>query len=189
MLWRSLSLNPTSRLVTIVRFKRDVPGTFDLSGVVHSIDPLLPVTGFRRLDQQVEIAYSAPQNGAIAGVIFGSLAIILAAAGLFATLSYNVSQRTREIGVRRALGASDPDILKLIASSTVALTLIGIGIAFVGIMLIPKKFSAILYGVSPQDPVLMLIAFAGFACIAAIASMGPAWKALRIEPVEALRID
>lgn len=190
IVWRSLAHNSASRLVTIIRTSGDNDRTLAvIPRVVHSIDPSLPVIGLRTLAQQVAIAYSPIQTGAIAGGILGALAAILAGAGLFGALSYNISQRAREIGVRRALGARGADIMRLVGASSLRLTLLGVVIAVAVILFIPGKTSAILYGVSLHDPLLLLLATAGFAVIAAVASLGPAWKALRIEPLEALRID
>ena len=190
ILWRSLEHSPSSRVTVIIRTQGDAAAVLpSVPAVIHSIDSTQPVFGLRTLSDRVAIAYSPAENGAIAGAIFGGLAAILAAAGLFGTVSYTVSQRSREIGVRRALGAHGIDIVRLVAGSTMRLTLLGIAIGLGVILLIPRKMSAILYGVSPHDPLLILIACAVFLIIAGLASLWPTWKALRIEPLEALRID
>ena len=190
VLWRSVTSNPTSRLAVIVRTNGDTVRALSLAaGAVRSIDPNIPVIGLRTLGQRVELAYSAVENGAVAGMLFGILAAILAAAGLFGTLAYNVAQRTREIGIRRALGADGLDIVRLIAGTGMRLTLFGIAVGLAVILFIPRTMTVLLYGVSPRDPFLIAMAAGGFLLIAAVATLGPALKALRIEPVEALRTD
>jgi hypothetical protein len=190
ILWRSLSHDPFSRLTVIVRTRGDTAGTLArIPPIIRSLDPQLPVIGLRTLGEQVELAYSAAENGALAGTMFGVLAALLAAGGLFGALMYNVSQRTREIGLRQALGADWSDILRLITGSGIRLTLMGMSIALVAILFIPGRMSVLIYGVSPHDPVLIAVASGLFLLIAAIASLGPALKALSIEPSEALRAD
>jgi ABC-type antimicrobial peptide transport system permease subunit len=137
----------------------------------------------------VAVAYSAARTGAVAGLIFGTLTTILAALGLFGVLLYNITQRTREIGIRRALGASTGDVLKMITASSLRLTLIGTAIGMIAVLLIPRRMSTILYGVSPHDPSLLIVTPIAFLVIAILATIGPAWKAIRIEPIEALRVE
>ena len=135
------------------------------------------------------LAYTAAETGALGGMVFGALTSILAALGLFGVLLYNITQRTREIGIRRALGASSADVVKMITASSIRLTLIGTAIGMTAVLLIPQRMSSILYGVSPQDPALLIITPVAFLLIAILATVWPAWRAIRIEPIEALRVE
>jgi len=161
----------------------------EIQAAVRTIDPAIPVVGFRSLEDRVALAYTAAETGAFAGMVFGALTTILAALGLFGVLLYNITQRTREIGIRRALGASSSDVLRIVTASSIRLTLIGTVIGMAAVLLIPGRMSSMLYGVSPHDPALLIITPVAFLVIAIAATIGPAWKAIRIEPIEALRVE
>jgi ABC-type antimicrobial peptide transport system permease subunit len=190
ILWRSMRRLLLPRATIIMRSDRDVVDLQrDVERAIRSIDPAIPIVGFRSLEDRLELAYTAAQTGAVAGLIFGTLTTILAALGLFGLLLFNITQRTREIGIRRALGASSTDVLKMVTSSSIRLTLIGTAIGMTVVLLIPPRISEILYGVSPRDPALLVITPLAFLVIAVLATIGPAWKASRIEPFEALRVE
>jgi ABC-type antimicrobial peptide transport system permease subunit len=161
----------------------------DIQTAVRAIDPAIPVVGFRSLEDRVALAYAAARVGALAGLTFGALTTILAALGLFGVLLFNITQRTREIGIRRALGASSGDVLRMMTASSLRLTLIGTAVGMLVVLLIPQRMSIILYGVSPRDPALLVITPVAFLVIAVLATIVPAWKAIRIEPIEALRVE
>jgi predicted permease len=190
ILWRSTRRLLLSRPTIVVRSTREAGDLErDIQTAVRAIDPAIPVVGFRSLEDRVALAYSAARVGALAGLTFGALTTILAALGLFGVLLFNITQRTREIGIRRALGASSGDVLRMMTASSIRLTLIGTAIGMVAVLLMPQRMSVILYGVSPRDPVLLVITPVAFLVIAVIATIGPAWKAIRIEPIEALRVE
>ncbi len=190
ILWRSTRRVFVPRYTIVVRSTRDDD---DLEKAIRkqvsAINPAIPVVGFRSLEDRVALAYTAAKTGAFAGLIFGTLTTILAALGLFGVLLYNITQRTREIGIRRALGASSTDVLKMVTASSIRLTLIGTTIGMIAVLLIPQRMSAILYGVSPHDPALLIITPVAFLLVAILATIGPVWKAIRIEPIEALRVE
>jgi ABC-type antimicrobial peptide transport system permease subunit len=120
---------------------------------------------------------------------FGLLAIVLAAVGLYGVIAYLVAQRTNEIGIRMALGASGSDILKIFLGETVAL--LGIGCVAGGAMSVAagRAASALLYGSKPYDPVTFLLAAALLAAVAISASFVPARRAARVDPMVALRYE
>lgn len=190
ILWRSIRRVLSPIYTIVLRSNRSADELErEIRDAVRTVDPASPVVGFRSLEERVALAYTAAEIGAFAGLIFGTLTTILAALGLFGVLLYNITQRTREIGVRRALGASSADVLKTITTSSLRLTLIGTAIGMAAVLLIPQGMSAILYGVSPHDPTLLIITPVAFLAIAILATIGPAWKAIRIEPIEALRVE
>jgi putative ABC transport system permease protein len=190
IIWRSARRLLLPRATIVMRSGRDpVDLQRDVEAAVRAIHPAIPIVGFRSLEDRLELAYTAAETGAVAGLIFGTLTTILAALGLFGLLLFNITQRTREIGIRRALGASSTDVLKMITSSSLRLTLIGTAIGMTLVLVIPPKISEILYGVSPRDPALLVITPVAFLVISLLATLGPAWKASRIEPFEALRVE
>jgi ABC-type antimicrobial peptide transport system permease subunit len=119
--------------------------------------------------------------------IFGAIALFLAAIGLYAVISYSVSQSTRELGLRMALGANARDLLKLVVSRGLQLTAAGIVFGGIAALILTRLMGNLLYKVSPHDP----LAFGSALVVITIASLAacflPAWRATRIDPVQALR--
>jgi predicted permease len=127
--------------------------------------------------------------GAVMLGAFGALALGLAAIGLYGVVAYSVSQRTREIGIRVALGAPRGAVLRLLASRGVLLALIGLGAGALGAAAVGRLLTAMLYGVSPFDAIAFGAAAAMLLGIAGIANLVPALAALRVDPVKALRSE
>jgi ABC-type antimicrobial peptide transport system permease subunit len=119
--------------------------------------------------------------------IFGGMALFLAAIGLYAVLSYSVSQSTRELGLRMALGAGAGDLLRLVISRGVRLTTVGVAIGAIAALTLTRLMGNLLYKVSPRDPLAFGVAFIVMTLVALVACFLPAWRATRIDPVRALR--
>jgi len=113
--------------------------------------------------------------------------LFLAAIGLYAVMSYSVSQSTRELGMRMALGANAAAVLRLVVLRGLRLTILGIAIGAIAALALTRLIDTLLYKVSPRDPVAFGSAFGIMALVALIACLLPAWKACRINPVAALR--
>jgi ABC-type antimicrobial peptide transport system permease subunit len=120
---------------------------------------------------------------------FAAIAVVLAAVGVYGVISYAVSQRTQEIGVRVALGAQRSDVFRLIVGHGMQLGGIGIAIGLVGALGVTRFLRTMLFGVSPFDPASFVGVSALLAAIAILASYIPARRAARVDPVEALRYD
>jgi len=121
--------------------------------------------------------------------VFGLVALMLSAIGIYGITSYAVAQRTREIGIRMALGAQLGDVLKLVLSHGVKLTIIGVAIGLLGAYVVTRAITSVLYGVSPTDPltfgaVSLLLVF-----VALLACYVPAKKATKVDPLVALRYE
>jgi ABC-type antimicrobial peptide transport system permease subunit len=157
-----------------------------LAREIHALDPnLAPLITDRLQDQIDEISYS--QRLAVTLVaLFGAMALFLAAIGLYAVMSYTVSQGTRELGLRMALGAGVKDLLRLVMSRGLRLTAAGIVIGIVAAVMLTRLMADLLYKVSPRDPIVFGTAFIILIVVAFIACFVPAWRATRIDPVEAL---
>jgi len=119
--------------------------------------------------------------------LFGGLALLLAAIGLYGVLSYVVSRRTHELGIRLALGAARSDLLGLVVRQGLGVTLVGVGIGMMGALVAGKAIAALLYGVSPHDPLVLGTATLVLLSVAALASYLPARRASRVDPVIAMR--
>jgi putative ABC transport system permease protein len=147
------------------------------------------VVGLRPLTQYIAVAYSAAQGGATGTAALGIVASLLAAAGIFGVVAYTVSQRTREMGIRVALGARTSQLVALIVRSGLRPTAIGILVGVGLTMTIPRGMSVILYGVSPQDPTVLVGASVFFFLVATVAALIPAWRGARVDPRRALQVD
>ena len=120
---------------------------------------------------------------------FGGLALVLAMSGLYGVMSFVVSQRTSEIGVHMAFGASRRDVLKFVVGHATRLTLIGIGIGLVGALGITRLLRSVLYGISATDPTTFLLVPIALAAVALAASYVPARRAAKTDPMVALRYE
>jgi predicted permease len=190
LLWRSLERNRIARATVIVRTGDRPERTIAaVRQRMLTLAPDLPVVGLRPLEQYVALAYSAAEGGAAGASALGIVASLLAAAGVFGVVAYSVSQRTREMGIRVALGARPSQLVGLMVRSGLRPTAIGILIGLGLTMAIPRGMSAILYGVSPHDPVVLLVASAFFLVVAFIAALVPAWRGARVDPRRALQVD
>ncbi|HVO78807.1 MAG TPA: ABC transporter permease [Candidatus Bathyarchaeia archaeon] len=160
----------------------------DLARLIHEIDPSLAPTEVITMRQHINRSALRSQQIMVALLgIFGGLALLLAAVGLYGVMSYAVSQSTREMGLRMALGARPAHLLKLVLSHGLFLTAIGVALGIVGALLLTRLFAALLYKVSPHDPLAFGLAFLVLTTASFAACFFPAWKATRTDPVRALR--
>jgi putative ABC transport system permease protein len=119
--------------------------------------------------------------------VFAGLALLLAAIGVYGVISYSVSQRTREMGVRAALGATRGAQLALVLKSGLALTAIGLAIGLAGTLAVAKLLKSALYGVSAHDPTTLALVSVALGVVALAACYVPAYRATRVDPMVALR--
>jgi putative ABC transport system permease protein len=119
--------------------------------------------------------------------IFAVLALVLAAVGIYGVMSYSVAQRTREIGIRMALGAQRRDVLKMAVGQGLKLVLIGVAIGLVSAFVLTRVMTSLLFGVSATDPATFITISLVLVSVAALASYIPAMRAARIDPMVALR--
>ena len=162
--------------------------------VVHelrALDPQLPLVAARTIAGQRDNSISMWSVRAAAALFstFGAPALLLAAIGVYGLKAYDVSRRTREIGIRMALGATGGDVKRLLLGEGLLTTMLGLSIGLLLAAGLGKIVSGILYGVSPFDPAVMTIAPAVLAVAAMLACYLPARRATRVVPLEALRSE
>lgn len=156
---------------------------------VVALDPDLPVYWLRSLRDWVDIAAFNHRLLAALFGMFGGFAMLLAAAGLYAVLAYQVSQRTREIGVRRALGASDSSIVKMVLGLGARQFSVGVGVGLLLAMGFAQLLAGQLYGITAYDPATFFLVVVMLGIVALIAALVPTHRALGVEPMVALRCD
>jgi ABC-type antimicrobial peptide transport system permease subunit len=156
---------------------------------VLDLDPDLTVFNAGSLRDQLALPLFPARAAAIVLGIFGVLATVLAATGLFALVAYGVSRRTHEIGIRMALGARPAQVLSSVMARTLVLFAVGISIGTGVTFAAARLLSAILYGISPRDPGTYLTAILLLCAVGLLACWTPAVRAVRIDPARALRED
>ncbi len=156
---------------------------------VAAMDPALPVAAIRTMSDVVDSAASAPRfTGWLLG-LFAALALTLAAIGIYGVLAYLVSQRTREIGIRIAVGAAPSSVLRLVVWRGLRLALQGVVIGLVGAFAGTRLMTALLYQIQPRDPLTFVSVPLVLSCVAVLASVIPAIRAMRLDPINALRTE
>jgi len=169
---------------------RETPGAImnALAREVHALDPTLaPYAAYRLQEQVDERGYTQRLAVTLLG-IFGGMALFLAAIGLYGVMSYSVSQSTRELGVRMAIGANVRDVLRLVISRGLRLTMAGIVIGVAAALMLTRLLGNLLYQVSPRDPIAFGAALIILIAVALVACFLPARRATRIDPARALRV-
>jgi putative ABC transport system permease protein len=159
----------------------------ELRAAVLSLDPALPIYDLALLDERLAEQVAPVRIIALVSAAYSLLALFLAGFGLFAVLAQDVSQRTHEIGIRIALGAAPASVLKLILREGLALTLAGLVAGLAGTLLITRPMRAFLFGVSPAEPAVLAPITLLLVVVAILACWIPALRAMRLDPLDALR--
>jgi putative ABC transport system permease protein len=163
--------------------------TAAIRGEVLKIDKDQPVVGVRTLDQFLSTSVAQQRFSALLFGIFAVAAMALACVGIYGVLSYSVAQRRREIGVRMALGAGSRDVLKLVVGQAMLLTLAGVAIGLGAAFALTRPMGALLFGVSPTDPMTFGLVALILVAVALLAALVPARRATKIDPLIALKYE
>jgi putative ABC transport system permease protein len=189
-MFRPLAQAPPADATLLVR-SATTPASIGaaLQRIIASVDPDLPVANLQPLQERVARDLAFPQFRAIVMGGFAMLALLLAAVGLYAVLSHGVAQRTHELGVRAALGATSSDLVRLIAVQALAPTLAGLALGGLAVAAFGRLLASLLYDVTATDP--LTVAAVGFVMliVAAAATLVPVRRAARVDPLIALRTD
>ncbi|PYR62123.1 MAG: hypothetical protein DMF91_07845 [Acidobacteria bacterium] len=186
--YRQASMQPSSDPLFILRTSDDpVAHVATLRSLVRSEDASLALDSVMTMEERVVNSLARPRLYAVLLTTFAVFALVIAGVGLFGVLSYSVAQRSREIGVRTALGATTGDIVRLVLRQAAVATLGGVGIGLWASYAAVRAVSKLLYGVSAHDSVSFIVVPIVLACVAAIACVVPARRAARVDPLRALR--
>jgi putative ABC transport system permease protein len=156
---------------------------------LNSVDPNIGIDAIVPLEQLEAGARARERFYAVVLGVFASVAALLAAIGVYGVLAYAVAQRTKEIGVRMALGAQRPQVLGLIMRKGLMLTMLGVALGLAGAAASARYLESMLFEVKPLDAWTFAIVAVSFTLVAALASYLPARRATRVDPVVALRVD
>jgi putative ABC transport system permease protein len=156
---------------------------------VQKIDKDLPVTDVAMMPDIIEASVAQPRFRTFLLGLFGAMALVLAATGIFGVISYSVSRRTNEIGIRVALGASRGTILRMVLRETLLLTFAGLAVGLPCALAASRLLGNMLFGVSASDPATLAIVAITLAAVAALAGYIPARRAMRVDPMVALRYE
>jgi putative ABC transport system permease protein len=174
--------------ILVVRTTADPTGyVFTLRSLVQEQAPTLAVDSVMTMEDRVMTSLERPRLYAVVLALFGAFALLIVGVGLFGMLSSSVAQRTREIGVRSALGAQARDIVTLVLRQTLWIVGVGVAIGLAAALVGVRTLSAFLYGISSHDPLTFIVVPIVIVAVAAVACFLPARRAARVDPLTALR--
>jgi putative ABC transport system permease protein len=154
---------------------------------MRAVDPSVPVANVRTMEEVVSTAMSQPRLAQGVLVLFGVMALLLAAIGLYGVLSYVVSERKQEIGIRMAIGAEPRGVRSMVLRQGLGLATAGVAAGTLISLALARLIESLLHGVTPHDPVTFISVPAVLVCVALLASWLPAWRATRVSPLLALK--
>jgi putative ABC transport system permease protein len=189
-MYRPFAQEPAGTMMLVARTAAEPPVlAANLRSTVAAVDPEVPVSEVLTLEQVVSRSVAAPRFTMLLLAVFAAVALLLGAVGIYGVVAYSVTRRTREIGVRMALGARVEDVARLVIGQGLLLTLVGVAIGLVVALAATRVLSSLLYGIEPTDPVTFLAVPLLLTLVALLASYLPARRATRVDPLVALRAD
>lgn len=157
--------------------------------MVREIDPLLPVSAVRPLDEVFAESIARPRLTAVAMSVFAAAALLLAALGVYGVVAYSVSQRTREFGIRVALGARPAQIAGMVVGQNLRVVALGIGLGLLCAVPATRVLRGLLFQVGPNDPATFIAIGVTLTLVAVVAAYVPARRGTRIDPVVTLKAE
>jgi putative ABC transport system permease protein len=186
----SMAQAPTSPLVLVARTHGDPKQLANaMQAQIRSLDRDMPISDIKTMDQYVSESVAPARFNTVLLGGFAGLALVLAAVGIFGVISYSVAQRTKELGIRRALGANAASVLGLVMTQAMALTAAGVLVGIAGAFAATRLLQTLLFGVTPTDAVTFIGVSVVLSAVALIASYIPARRATRVDPMVALRYE
>ena len=190
MYWPVAQIRSTPSLAIVVRTESDpaalAPAVRD---AIREIDQTQPIYDMQPLDQLVAKSLGQRRFTLMLMVLFGVIALVLSAIGIYGVMAFAVTQRTQEIGIRMALGASALDVLKMVVGSGMFLAAIGVAVGLIGAFALTRLMASLLFGVSPTDLVTFGFVTGGLLMVALLACYIPARRATKVDPLVALRYE
>jgi ABC-type antimicrobial peptide transport system permease subunit len=160
-----------------------------MRNLVRQLEPQATVDNIATMEQIVSNAISRPRLYAVLLGIFAGVAVALTTIGIYGVMAYLVAQRTREIGIRMALGAERADVMSLVLAQSVGVTVVGVVLGLAGAAAMTRYLHGMLFGLTPLDPATFFVVSLLFVLVAALASYVPARRATHVDPLAALRCE
>jgi len=184
-------INPWKRWMAIAARTQSNPESMAqaVKQQIWKVDSQLPITEVKTMNEVSAASFAARRFNMLLLAIFAGLALVLAAVGIYGVMSYAVTQRTQEIGIRMALGARATDVLKLIIKNGMALTLLGVVIGVAGALALTRLLTTLLFGVTPTDKPTFIAVSGVLILVALVACYLPARRATKVDPLVALRYE
>lgn len=179
------------RAMTIVARSKSDPRAIagPLRAAVTSVDKSLPVYELKPMTEHLRDSLARRRFNLILLTVFSGVALALAAVGIYGVISYGVTQRTHEMGIRMALGANSRDVLKLVVRQAMILALAGVGIGLLASLALTRLMKGLLFSVSVTDPMTLVVISLLMTLIALLACLIPARRATKVDPLVALRYE
>ncbi len=184
------ALLPIFQMAIVLRTSMEpLTATSVLRSTIAEIDPNQPLVNVRSMDQNIQTSVAQPRFRTWLIGTFAALALVLAAVGVYGVMSYSVTQRTSEIGIRVTMGAQPEDILRIVVGEGLRLALAGVAVGVVGALLLSRVLRTFVFGVSTSDPATFFGVAMVLVLVGAAASYFPARRATRVDPLVALRYE
>ena len=181
---------PFSQMVGVVKTTGEPHGLISaVTKDVAGMDSDVPLFGVKSMDEYLSASVAAPRFNTTLLSIFAGVALVLTIVGLYGVMSYSVVQRTNEIGIRLALGAQSRDVLLMVVKQGSRLIVLGLVIGLAGAYAATRVISSLLFGITTKDPFTFIAAAVVLALVALLACYVPAWRATKVDPLEALRYE
>jgi putative ABC transport system permease protein len=161
----------------------------EVRDILRQIDPEIPLYDVRTYDDYVALSVGREKFQTVLLGLFAGIALLLTAVGLYGVMAYSVVQRTQEIGIRLALGASHHDVLAMVLRGGATLAGIGLAVGTIGALILTRFMKTMLFGVKTQDPATFVVVCVGLSAVALLASYIPARRATKVDPMVALRYE
>jgi predicted permease len=172
-----------------VRARTEANSIASVRSIVRQLEPHATIDNVATMNELVSNSIARPRLYAVLLGIFATVAVLLAAIGIYGVMAYSVARRTREIGIRMALGAARADVIGLVVRQSLTLTAVGIALGLVGAAVVTRYLSGLLFGLTPLDPTTFVGVAVTFAFVATLAAAVPARRATRVDPLVALRYE
>ena len=186
--YRPFGVSPQRRMAVVAEFRGPAgPTLSSLSEAVARVDPDVPAAGLRTVESLLAETVQRPRAASLIGSVFAVLALVIAAAGIYGVLSYLVGGRTKELGIRAALGASSQQLVRMVVGESGRLLLMGVVLGWGAALLTGRALSGLLFRVPSWDPTSLLGATVLLVAVGTLAAWIPARRAARIDPAQALR--
>jgi putative ABC transport system permease protein len=188
--WIPYAQWPMNSVTVVMHTTRDpFAAVADARRGIKELDPDLALSSIKTLDQVVSESVAQPRFYMVLLAVFAGVAVLLSAIGIYGVIAYLVGQRSREIGIRLALGASQATVIRMIARDGAIMTAAGIGVGLLGAFALTRSMTALLFDVKPSDPVTYLAVTALLAAVALAASCIPALRAAHVDPALTMRAE